>query len=463
MRISLVFALSLFSSSLAAQDGDPMANAAAKILGASETNTRIVDILQHLTDWIGPRLSGSPGAAEAVRWTAERMTADGLQNVRLQPVMVPHWIRGTETANLVFPASRRLLLTALGGSVGTPPEGITADVVEVKSFEEFDRLGERVRGKIVYYHNPMDPALPSFQAYGQAVGFRGRGAIEAARRGAVAALIRSLATESLGTPHTGAMSYAADVPKIPAAALSTEDADLLHRLLAAGETPRVHIELGCRQEPDVESANVIGELPGRERPEEIVVIGGHLDSWDLGAGAFDDGAGCAMAMEAARLLKELGLVPRRTIRVVLFMNEENGGRGGAAYGQMPPVELRNHVAAIESDSGADAPLGFTLSQGGRAAEMVTAWARHLAPIGATRVLTGGYGGADIAPLGTRGVLALGMTQDSTRYFDFHHSAADTFDKVDVRSLRKNLAAMAFMAYALAEFPERLSETPRTAQ
>jgi len=461
MKLGLVSLLALLSSAVIATQ-DSYEEAAQRILRASETNDRVVDVLRHLTDRIGPRLSGSEGAEAAVRWTAARMKEDGLSNVRLQPVLVPHWVRGVETAELLVPARRKLLVTALGGSIGTPAGGLTADVVEAKSFEELERLGDRVKGKIVYFHNPMDPALPPFQAYGTAVTFRGRGAVEAAKRGAVASLVRSLATRSLGTPHTGAMNYSPEVTRIPAAALSTEDADLLHRLIEHGDTPRIRLELTCREEPDVLSSNVIGELPGREKPAEIVVIGGHLDSWDLGTGAFDDGAGCAMAMEAARLLKELGLVPRRTVRVVLFMNEENGGRGGAAYGQLSPSELAKHVAAIESDSGADAPLGFTVSQGGHAAEMVTKWANLLAPIGATRVVTGGFGGADIAPLGMRGVLALGMTQDATRYFDFHHSAADTFDKVDVPSLRKNLAAMAFMAWALAEYPARFSETNRTA-
>ena len=278
--------------------------AATQILDAAQQNSRVIDILRHLTDRIGPRLSGSAGAEAAVEWTATRMRADGL-NVSLQPVRVPQWIRGEETGELLTPSRQELSLTALGGSIPTPQQGLTAEVVEVRSFQELTERGDEVKGKIVYYHSTMDPTLNPFEAYSRAVVFRARGAIEAARLGAVGSLIRSLATVSLRTPHTGAMSYDPDVPRIPHAALSTEDGDLLHRLIADGEKPTLRFTLTSRRDSDVESANVIGDLPGRERPEEIVLIGAHLDSWDLGTGAFDDAAGCALVMETPRLLTGL--------------------------------------------------------------------------------------------------------------------------------------------------------------
>ena len=389
--------------------------AATQILDAAQQNSRVIDILRHLTDRIGPRLSGSAGAEAAVEWTATRMRADGL-NVSLQPVRVPQWIRGEETGELLTPSRQELSLTALGGSIPTPQQGLTAEVVEVRSFQELTERGDEVKGKIVYYHSTMDPTLNPFEAYSRAVVFRARGAIEAARLGAVGSLIRSLATVSLRTPHTGAMSYDPDVPRIPHAALSTEDGDLLHRLIADGEKPTLRFTLTSRRDSDVESANVIGDLPGRERPEEIVLIGAHLDSWDLGTGAFDDAAGCALVMETPRLLKELGLVPRRTIRVVLFIDEETGLRGARRYAKLSGSELRAHVAAIEADTGADDPLGFSVSQGGKALKLVKEWAKMLEPIGAKQVIEGGFGGADIGLLGRQGVLALGLLQDPARYF-----------------------------------------------
>ena len=397
------------------EDDESFQKAATQILGAAQQNSRVMDTLRHLTDRIGPRLSGSPGAEAAVEWTTARMRADGL-NVSLQPVKVPRWIRGEEISELLTPSRQELSLTALGGTVATPSKGLTAEVIEVRSFQELDERSEEIQGKIVYYHSTMDPALNPFEAYSRAVVFRARGAIEAARLGAVGSLIRSLATVSLRTPHTGAMSYDPDVPRIPHAALSTEDGDLLHRLIAEGEKPTVRLTLTPRRESDVESANVIAELPGRELPEEIVLIGAHLDSWDLGTGAFDDAAGCALVMETPQLLKQLGLIPRRTIRVVLFMDEESGLRGARRYAKLSPEELRAHVAAIEADTGADDPLGFSVSQGGRALKLIKKWARMLEPIEADQIIEGGFGGADIGLLGRQGVLALGLLQDPSRYF-----------------------------------------------
>jgi Zn-dependent M28 family amino/carboxypeptidase len=275
----------------------------------------------------------------------------------------------------------------------------------------------------------------------------------------VAALVRSLGTLRARLPHTGTLVYADDAPKIPAAALAEEDALLLHRLLGAGETVRVHLSLGCATLPDAESANVVAELRGRERPDEIVVIGGHLDSWDLGDGAIDDGAGVAMAMEALRLLKHLDLVPRRTIRAVLFMNEENGVHGGKTYVETHKDEMGRHVAAIESDSGADHPLGFRVAAGPGGDVSARTLAAPLALLGASDVKTADDAGTDIGPMKAAGVPLLGLRQDVTHYFDWHHTAADTLDKVEPRALAENAAAMAFMAWALAENPDPLPRIP----
>ena len=435
-----------------------------------------MEILQHLTDRIGPRLSGSPQEEAAVQWVAERMRADSLR-VRLQPVKVPRWIRGVETGELLTPSRQRLPLTALGGSIGTPVEGITAEIVEVASFEELARLGDSVKGKIVYYHAPLSPSMLPLDAYAEVIAFRSRGAGEAARYGAVASAIRSMGTRSLGAPHTGSMYYADGVPRIPHFSFSIEAADLIHRLVAAGQRPTMRLVLTCRPDGHVESSNVMADLPGRELPDEIVVIGAHLDSWDLGSGAVDDAGGCAVVMEIPRLLRELGLVPRRTIRVVLFTGEEIGILGGLRYADMGEQELRAHVAALEMDQGADNPLGFRVSRGAlvagtrpgpiggadplfaRAVRSIQRWAKLLEPIGASWVDTGGIegSGADIVPLGRKGVLAVALQNDQSRYLELHHTDADTFDKINPQAVRRSLAAMTFLAYALAETPESFSE------
>jgi len=477
LRFSLTLAVgALLLNSHALWSSDQLAHAAARILQAAESNARVLQTLQHLTDRIGPRLSGSPQAEAAVRWTAEQMRLTGLANVRLQPVTVPRWVRGAETAELLSPSRQRLPVTALGGSVGTPPEGITAEVIEVSSFEALKDLGDRVQGKIVYYHTPLNPTVHPMDAYGFAIRFRSRGAVEAARYGAAASLIRSLGTGSLGTPHTGAMYYAEGVPRIPHAALAPEAGDLLHRLIAAGERPSMKLLLTCRPEAEVESANVLGELPGRENPEEIVLIASHLDSWDLGSGAIDAAFACAIAMEVPRLLRELNLVPRRTIRVGLFMAEEVGNLGAKRYADMSDAELAAHFAAVEGDAGPDRPFGFRLSRGSaiggtraaalpdgdpgltRAFAALQAWTRYLEPTGASWVDYGGLEGSgpDVVPLGQKGVLSISMRNDQSRYLDIHHTDGDTFDKIDPQNLRRNLAAIAFLAYALAETNENFS-------
>ncbi|HYV85747.1 MAG TPA: M20/M25/M40 family metallo-hydrolase [Patescibacteria group bacterium] len=439
---------------------DPQ-DVAARIVGEEMTTNGAWPKLAWLADRIGPRLSGSPGAAAAVAWTLEEFRRDGLSNVRAEKVMVPHWVRGEESARLVAPYGRRLLVTALGMSVPTPAEGVTAEIVEVDSLDALKTLGDKARGRIVLFSHETT-AGREMAGYGATSPLRVKGPSEAARLGAVAALVRSLGTLRARLPHTGTLVYADDAPKIPAAALAEEDALLLHRLLEAGQPVRVHLSLGCVTLPDAESANVVAELRGRERPDEVVVIGGHLDSWDLGDGAIDDGAGVVMAMEALRLLKHLDLVPRRTIRAVLYMNEENGARGGKTYVETHKGEMARHVAAIESDSGADHPLGFRVAAGPGGEAAARALAAPLAAVGAADVKAADEGGVDIGPMKAEGVPLLGLRQDVTHYFDWHHTAADTLDKVEPRALAENAAAMAFMAWALAESPEPLPRVPPAA-
>ena len=425
---------------------------AGRITGAEMVEGEAYSLLQHLTDRIGPRLTGSAGAEAAVAWTAERLRSYGLA-VRTEKVMVPHWVRGVEEAELVAPAPQRILVTALGGSEPTPAAGLTAEVVEAVGIEGLRALDQAVvRGKIVLFNAPM--TVNGMDGYGAAVVQRTRGAAAAARLGAVAALVRSVGTLSARLVHTGAVSYEDAVPRIPAAAVAAEDADLVHRLLASGETVRLSLRLGCRTLPDALSANVVADLEGREAADEVVLIGAHLDSWDLGTGALDDGAGVAMVMETLRLLKTLGLRPRRTVRGVLYMNEENGLRGGKAYAAAHAAELNRHVAALETDSGGGRPTGLSATVGPGGMEMLQDLGSLLRPLGADGVVAG-EGGADIEPLHAASVPLLGLRLDTTRYFDWHHSPADTLDKVDARELALGTAALAIAAYVLADMPETL--------
>lgn len=417
------------------------------------------ETLAHLTDEIGPRLSGSKGAELAVKWTTGRFRSWGI-DVRNEKVMVPHWVRGEERASLVSHNDQKIVLTALGGSVATPDKGLTAEVVEVSSFDELEKLGAKVKGKIVFYNNPMDINLvrsgKSFEAYGQAVRYRGAGASRAAEYGAVASLIRSVGSASLRTPHTGALRYDQKFPKIPSAAMTAEDAMLVHRLLARGDRVRMHIVLTPKTLPDVQSANVVAEIRGSEHPEEIVLVSGHLDSWDLSAGAIDDGSGVAMAMETLHLVKELGLRPRRTIRCVLYMNEENGLRGGRAYAAAHAAEIANHVAAIESDAGAAAPTGFSTTVKGDALTRLESRSHALlARVNSARFEQSDEVGADISPLTDAGVPSFGLLPDPLHYFDFHHSPADTLDKVDPKELSADVAAVAALTWLIADGSDTL--------
>ena len=421
---------------------------AARILGAALVENGAYDKLAYLTDRIGHRLAGSESLERAVAWAVEEFKRDGIEKVWTQPVMVPHWIRGEESARIVEPVQSRMHLLALGGSVGTPEGGLSAEVIEANSFEELESLGDRVQGKIVLYNKPMETA----RDYGSGATLRVKGASKAARLGAVGMLLRSLGTADFRLPHTGAMRYEDDVPQIPAAAIAVEDAAQLHRLLASGDTVRVQLELGCRMLEDAESANVIAELPGSEFPDEIVLIGAHLDSWDVGQGAHDDGVGCAMVMETMSLLRRLGLKPRRTIRAVLYTNEENGLSGGKAYAT--EYGATTHVAAIEADSGCTTPVGIGVHAGPGGMAMLEEVAAALAGIGAGEIEQGG-GGPDISPLRKLGVPTLNVRQDWSRYFDYHHSEADTLDKVKRHDLDLNVAALAVLTYSLAEWDETL--------
>jgi len=408
------------------------------------------ETLSHLTDDIGQRLSGSANAAAAVRFTTERFRAWGI-DVRNERVAVPHWVRGREEASLPTQHNQKIVLTALGGSVATPAEGITADVVEVTSFDELKQLGAKLRGKIVFFNVPMDMELVrarrSFDAYSKAVVYRGAGASRAAEYGAVAALIRSVGSDSLRTPHTGAMRYDPKQPKIPAAAMAAEDAMLVHRLLARRERVRMHLALTPRLLPDVMSANVVAEIRGSEHPEEIVLVGAHLDSWDLGTGAIDDGSGVAMVMETMRLIKQMNLKPRRTIRAVLFMNEENGLNGGRQYWASHKHE--KHVAAIETDAGAAAPTGFSTTLKADALAALQARTKPLAAVNADRFEVTPETGADTSFIVESGVPGFGLVPDPLHYFDYHHTPADTLDKIDPKELAQDSAAVAALAWILA--------------
>ncbi|MBZ5536598.1 MAG: M20/M25/M40 family metallo-hydrolase [Acidobacteriia bacterium] len=420
--------------------------------------------LRHLTNNIGPRLTGSPQAQQAVEYVASEMSRLGLE-VQLEKLSVPHWVRGQETGELVkFPGqapdtTQRIILTALGGSVATPAEGVTAEVVVVGNFDELNALGrDKVSGKIVLFNKRFDKQMAAEgyggPAYGQSVVYRGAGASAAARLGALAALNRSPGGGDFRLPHTGAMRYAADASRIPAAAVTAEDADLIADLVTQGPV-RLHMTLTPQTLPDAASYNVIGDLKGSEHPEQVIIVSGHLDSWDLGTGAIDDAAGVAVAMQTAQVLRQLHLRPKRTIRIVAWMNEENGLVGGRTYAKDYAGELTNHIAAIESDLGAGHPLGFNVKANPKALPMLRPVTQVLESSGATLMNPSDETGSDISPLESSGVPAFGLFQDSRTYFNYHHTAADTLDKVVPSELAENAAAMAVLAYAIANLPDPL--------
>jgi carboxypeptidase Q len=425
----------------------PYREPAARLIGESLATDAAWQRLADLGDTFGSRLSGSPNLDAAIRWAVDEMKRDGLENVHTEPVKVPHWVRGRESLEIMGPIPQPLVMLGLGNSVGTPPAGIEADLVVVRSFEELEASRDRVKGRIVLFNVP-------FTTYGETVRFRTNGPSRAGALGAVAALVRAVGPAGLQTPHTGSLVYTEGQPQIPAATVTTEDAARLQRMIDRGTTVRLKLMMEARFLPDADSANVVGEIRGRERPDEVVVIGGHFDSWDVGTGSTDDGGGCVATWEALRLMKKLHLRPRRTVRVVLWTNEENGGRGGLAYRDQHETELSNHVMMLESDGGVFRPRGFGFSgtEGGRV--KVREIATLLASIDADAIGPSG-GGADIGPsVQQANIPAMALEADGN-YFLIHHTPADTVDKIDPQDIARSAAAIAVMTYVIADMPERL--------
>ncbi len=417
-----------------------------------------------LANNIGPRLSGSAQAAKSVEYVASELKAIGCE-VQLERVMVPHWVRREETATLVqFPGqaektTQKIVLCALGASIATPADGITAEVIAIRNFDELKSFPRnKVTGKIVLFNYPFDKQMAAEgrggEAYGEAVVYRGDGPSAAARQGAVACLIRSVGGADYRLPHTGQTHYADDAPKIPAGAVTAEDADLIADLVRQGPV-KMKLILTPQQLADVESANVIGDIKGSEHPEQVIIVSGHLDSWDLGTGAIDDAAGVAVSMEAENLIQKLHLKPKRTIRVIAWMNEENGSAGSKQYGKDHEKEMSNHFAAMETDGGAGHPLGINIKGKPEVKKMLAPVAAILQESGAGMLNLVEHCGADIEPLEKAGVPAFSPIQDSRFYFNYHHTAADTLDKIMPKELAENSAVVAVTAYALANVEQSL--------
>lgn len=423
-----------------------------KIFDTELTSGQSYQLLEHLTSKVGARLSGSPGAEAGVEWSRHAM-AQFADTVWLQPVMVPHWVRGQKEIGKIVNSTKRgtleINVCALGGSMGTGPAGISATVIEVKNFDELKALGEKtVKGKIVFFNRPMDPTrMNTFSAYSGAVDQRASGASEAAKLGAIGVIVRSMGSNLEDYPHTGGVKYAPNIPKIPAWAVSTRHAELLSSVLKEEKETRLYLESHCVTYPDAPSFNVIGEIRGSQYPDEFIVVSGHLDSWDLGQGAHDDGAGCVQAMEVLRLFKSIGYKPRRTIRAVMYMNEENGLRGGLEYARQSQLKNEKHIAAMESDRGGFTPRGFSMTATDEQRAKIQSWKNLLTPYGLTDFDQEG-GGADIGPLAAQNVPLIGFLPDSQRYFNYHHTVEDTFDKVDKRELELGAASMAALTYLI---------------
>jgi carboxypeptidase Q len=444
---ALVLLFVCATSSAAQSIPDQYSAVADRLIQAATSDSSTYQRLVELTDRFGPRFSGTENLEHAIDWIIARMKEDGLANVRGEPVMVPRWVRGRESAELVQPRRANLPMLGLGGSIATPPEGITAEVLVVSDFDELTRRAAEAKGRIVLFNAP-------FTNYGATVRYRTQGAIAAARAGAVASMIASVASYSMRTPHTGVMSYDSAVPKIPHAAITVEDAQMLHRMQQRGERVVVKLSMEAQTLPDAQSRNVVAEIRGREKPDEVVVLGGHIDSWDVGTGAMDDAGGCIAAWHAVLLMKKLGLQPRRTVRVVMWTNEENGLRGGNAYRDAHRNELDKHVLAIESDAGVFKPLGYGVTASDSAFAIIQQVGKLLERIGAGNIRRGG-GGADIGPIMALGVPGMGLNVEGDKYFWYHHSEADTVDKLDPHDVNLATAALAIMAYVVADLPNAL--------
>ena len=451
----VVCAAALIAAALAAPDAQ---STTGWINAYRETATRLIKAataddfawqrLAELTDTHGNRLSGSENLGRAIAWSVEAMKKDGLENVHTEKVMVPKWTRGRESAEIIDPPRHPLAILGLGGTVATPPGGVEGEVLVVESFNELRMRAADAKGRIVLFNEP-------FTNYADTVTYRTGSARAAAQAGGIAVLVRSIGPVGLRTPHTGSVQYQADLPQIPAAAISGEDANRIARLIARGRKVRIRLSLEGRSEGEVESANVVAEIRGREKPEEIVVIGGHLDSWDVGAGASDDGVGCVITWEALRLMKKLGLQPRRTVRLVLWTNEENGTRGAQAYAEKYATSAANHVFALEADSGVFEPARFGFSGSLAARNMIRDITSLLAPLNLAETISGG-GGADIDPIAQAGrAPTMAYMGDPTRYFTIHHTPADTVERIAPEEVAKGAAAISVMTYVIAEMPERL--------
>lgn len=427
---------------------EPYKANAEMLMAAAQADRFAWDRLAELTDTYGQRLSGSDNLTRAVAWAVETMKKDGLDNVHTERVMVPRWVRGTESLEITNPPHHLVPMLGLGGSVATPPAGIEAEVMVVANGDDLNKRAADAKGKIVLFNVP-------YTNYGETVPYRSGGASMAARHGAVASLVRAVGPMGLRTPHTGGMNYASDAAKIPTAAIPAEDANRIQRLVNRGVRVRLRLKMEAALEADVESFNVVGEIRGSEKPDEIVLVGGHFDSWDPGMGASDDGVGCIVTWEAARLMKKLNIRPKRTVRVVLFTNEENGTRGGNGYRDQHAAEAANHVLAVESDSGVFAParLGFTGSAAAR--KIIGEIATLLAPMGMSDI-SGGGGGADIGPISALGkVPMMAYSGDSTKYFTIHHTPADTVDRIEPQEVSRAAASLAAMIYVVADMPQAL--------
>ncbi len=428
-----------------------------KLFNSALTNGKGYEWLRDLTSNIGGRLSGSPEAQQAVEWGEKLMTELDFDKVWLQPVMVPHWVRG-EKEEAYFTINKtkyNVAICALGGSIATPKNGVSGEVIEVKSLAEAEALGEKLRGKIVFFNRPFDDTLiETFKAYGGCVDQRGGGAKVTGKFGVLGVIVRSMTNSIDNFPHTGAMGYG-DIPeneKVPAAAISTEAANLLSEKLKENPTLKFYFKQSCETLPDAPSFNVIGELTGSESPNTFITVGGHLDSWDLGDGAHDDGAGIVQSIEVLRLFQLNGIIPKHTIRVVLFMNEENGLRGGKKYAEEAKLNNEIHIAALESDSGGFTPRGFSIDANGKNQELIESWKSLLAPYG-LHDINEGHSGSDIGPLKSETITLIGYRPDSQRYFNYHHAANDTFDKVNKRELELGAASMASLVYLLDNYLE----------
>lgn len=427
---------------------DPYKGNAQKLMAAAQADTFAWDRLAEITDTYGQRLSGSDNLNRAIAWAQEAMKKDGLENVHTERVMIPRWIRGAESLEITNPPLHNVPLLGLGGSIATPAAGVEAEVMIVANGDELTNRAAEAKGKIVLFNVP-------FTNYGQTVQYRSGGASMAAKVGAVAALVRAVGPMGLRTPHTGGMNYAEGVDKIPTAAIPAEDANRVQRLINRGIKVRMRLKMEARIEPDVESFNVVGEIKGSEKPDEIVLVGGHFDSWDPGMGASDDAVGCVVTWEAARLMKKLNIRPKRTVRVVLFTNEENGTRGGNGYRDAHMAEAAKHVLSVESDDGVFAPSRLSFTGSDAARKTMSEIMSLVMPLGFPELTPGG-GGADIGPISAAGkVPMLAYDGDATKYFTIHHTPADTVDRIDPKEVSKAAAALSAMIYVVADMPQAL--------